>query len=149
MDELIYDVINSETELNPTTKVQYDLNNIPLDSDELLVQANPDLFYVAFSNIVSNAIKYGNEYPIRILLDFDHKNVIIKVMDQGIGIPASDLPNIFYSFYRASNVGDIYGNGLGLVLARNIFTLHDVELSLESDENIGTTVTIKIPKPVF
>ena len=73
----------------------------------------------------------------------------IKIIDQGIGIPEKDLSNIYYSFFRASNVGEIYGNGLGLVLARNIFILHDVQLDLDTEENKGTTVSVKIPKPSF
>lgn len=149
IDELIYEVIKTETELNSKSKVQFDLTNIPEDSDDLLVKANPDLFYIAFSNILSNAIKYGNDKPVRVLLEYDQFNVIIKITDEGIGIPTQDQPNIYYSFFRASNVGEIYGNGLGLVLARNIFILHDAQLILESLENKGTTVTVKIPKPSF
>ena len=113
------------------------------------MKANPDLFYIAFSNILSNAIKYGADKPVKVLLEFDQEFIIIKIIDQGIGIPEKDLSNIYYSFFRASNVGEIYGNGLGLVLARNIFILHDAQLELETVENKGTTVRVKIPKPSF
>ncbi|NQD70854.1 HAMP domain-containing histidine kinase [Sphingobacterium shayense] len=149
IDELIFEVIKTETELNSKSKVQFDLTNIPEDSDDLMVKANPDLFYIAFSNILSNAIKYGNQKPVQIHLDFDQFNVIIKIIDHGIGIPAKDQSNIYYSFFRASNVGEIYGNGLGLVLARNIFILHNAQLELDSQENQGTTVTVKIPRSGF
>ncbi|WP_254528922.1 MULTISPECIES: cell wall metabolism sensor histidine kinase WalK [unclassified Sphingobacterium] len=149
IDELLFEVIKTETELNSNSKVQFDLSNIPEDSDDLLVKANPDLFYIAFSNILSNAIKYGDDKAVKVLMEFDQEFIIIKIIDQGIGIPEKDLSNIYYSFFRASNVGEIYGNGLGLVLARNIFILHDVQLELDTEENKGTTVSVKIPKPSF
>lgn len=129
IDELLFEVIKTETELNSNCKVQFDLSNIPEDSDDLLVKANPDLFYIAFSNILSNTIKYGNNEPVKVLLEFDAEHIIIKIIDKGIGIPEKDLANIYYSFFRASNVGEIYGNGLGLVLARNIESLFRLKIT--------------------
>ncbi|MNV94970.1 Sensor protein kinase WalK [compost metagenome] len=72
--------------------------------------------------------------------------VVVKISDHGIGIPLHDQPHIFDSFYRASNVGAIYGNGLGLVLAKHIFELHHAILSVSSIENKGTSVSVFIPK---
>ncbi len=149
IDELIYEVIKNESKLNQAFKIDLDFTDIPEDSDDLLVQANRSLYYIAFSNILSNACKYGKGNPVTVQLAYDHKSVIVKIIDQGIGIPQKDVPNIYNSFFRASNVGDIYGNGLGLVLARNIFILHQAQLNLETAEDQGTTVTIKIPKQAF
>jgi len=149
LDELLYEVIKSESDANQSIVIKFDLNKIPEDSDDLLIPANPDLYHIALSNIVSNAIKYGKNKPITILLDFDEKHLIVKVADKGIGIPKVDKSHIFNSFFRASNVGHIYGNGLGLVLARNIFDLHHAHISLESEEGVGTTVIITIPKSPF
>lgn len=149
LDELLYEIIKSETGVTQLQPIKFDLNKIPVDSDDLLVRANPGLYHIAFSNILSNAIKYGKNKPITVSLEFDGKYLIVKVSDEGIGIPKVDKSHIFNSFFRASNVGDIYGNGLGLVLARNILDLHDAHISLESEEEVGTTVIVRIPKSPF
>jgi signal transduction histidine kinase len=118
IDELLYEIYKAEKSIHKDLKLSFDLTEIPEDSDELTVLANPDLFFIAFSNIISNAFKYGNGTQVGVAISSDSKNITIKVFDQGIGIPKKDQPHIFTSFYRASNVGDIYGNGLGLVLAK-------------------------------
>lgn len=149
IDELLYEIYKAEKSIHKDLKLSFDLTEIPEDSDELTVLANPDLFFIAFSNIISNAFKYGNGLQVGVAISSDSKNITIKVFDQGIGIPKKDQPHIFTSFYRASNVGDIYGNGLGLVLAKNIFDLHGAELFLNSTEGQGTLVVVTIPKTPF
>ncbi|MDM1295464.1 HAMP domain-containing histidine kinase [Sphingobacterium sp. N143] len=149
IDELLYEIYHAEKNIHKDFKLSFDLAQIPEDSDELTVLANPDLFFIAFSNIISNAFKYGNGGQVQIAISCDDKSITIQVFDKGIGIPKKDQPHIFTSFYRASNVGDIYGNGLGLVLAKNIFDLHGAELSLQSAEGQGTLVVVTLPKIVF
>jgi signal transduction histidine kinase len=71
---------------------------------------------------------------------------VVAVCDQGIGIPADDLPHIFERFYRARNVGtEIPGTGIGLVAARQIVEQHGGQIELESEEGRGTTVTVRLP----
>lgn len=145
IDELLYEVQRNEKAVSPESRIRLDFSNIPEESHRLNVFVNPDLFYIAFSNIVSNACKYGEDNTVTVSLECHLKNVLIKIADDGIGIPSQDQPHIFDSFFRASNVGQIYGNGLGLVLAKNIFDLHGAKLTVASVENKGTSVTIEIP----
>jgi signal transduction histidine kinase len=146
IDELLYDVQKSEKIMNPDCEIFLDFSHIPEDSSEMNIFVNPDLFYIAFSNIVSNACKYGDKKMVTISLVCHLNLVVVKISDHGIGIPLHDQPHIFDSFYRASNVGAIYGNGLGLVLAKHIFELHHAILSVSSIENKGTSVSVYIPK---
>lgn len=146
IDELLYDVQKSEKSMNPDCEIFLDFSHIPEDSSEMNIFVNPDLFYIAFSNIVSNACKYGDKKMVTISLVCHINLVVVKISDHGIGIPLHDQPHIFDSFYRASNVGAIYGNGLGLVLAKHIFELHHAILSVSSIENKGTSVSVYIPK---
>ncbi|WP_316839331.1 HAMP domain-containing sensor histidine kinase [Pedobacter gandavensis] len=145
IDELLYKVKESEGYLNDNHRIFLDFSNIPEDSNLLSVYVNEDLFFIGLSNIISNACKYGNEKEVKVSIEVDHSKIVIRVMDQGIGIPDRDKPHIFESFFRASNVGNIYGNGLGLVLAKNIFELHDATLTIDSTEGKGTIVTITCP----
>ncbi|MFD1770934.1 sensor histidine kinase [Sphingobacterium suaedae] len=146
IDELLYDVQKSEKHMNPNVDIFLDFSDIPEESNDMNIFVNPDLFYIAFSNVVSNACKYGNNKAVTISLGCRLDHVVVKITDQGIGIPHQDQPHIFDSFFRASNVGSIYGNGLGLVLAKNIFELHGAGLLVTSVENRGTTVQINIPQ---
>lgn len=149
IDELLYNVKESEGYLNDNHRIFLDFSNIPEDSNLLTVYVNQDLFFIGLSNIISNACKYGNEKEVKVSIEVDHSKIIIRVVDQGIGIPDQDKPHIFESFFRASNVGSIYGNGLGLVLAKNIFELHDASLTIDSTEGKGTVVTITCPIAVL
>ena len=67
------------------------------------------------------------------------------IRDRGIGIPPADIPKLFDSFYRASNVGKIKGTGLGLAIIKDYVELHQGTISVESKVNVGTVFTVIIP----
>jgi hypothetical protein len=67
------------------------------------------------------------------------------VRDEGIGIPAEDLPRVCDPFHRCGNVGETPGSGLGLAIAHRAASLHGGTLKIESIEGRGTTATITIP----
>ena len=117
--------------------------NIEADTSELHVTADRELLKKAFNNLISNAILYSKEQKI---IDINiHKNckiAEISIKDYGIGIPEDEQSNLFKSFYRGSNVRNISGVGLGLVVSKHILSLHKAVLSLTSNENIGTEVKI-------
>lgn len=100
-----------------------------------------------FVNLLSNAIKYspgGGE--VRFEVRREGEDVVFRVRDQGIGIPAAELPHLFESFHRASNVGDIQGTGLGLAIAKNAVDMHDGTIEVESVVGQGTTFTVTLPR---
>ncbi len=78
----------------------------------------------------------------------DHDSAVIQVRDTGIGIPEHDQKELFTRFYRASNAitRRIPGTGLGLTIVRTIVTSHGGDLILESREDQGTTVTVRLPR---
>ena len=69
--------------------------------------------------------------------------ISVVISDDGCGIPAEHLPNVKKKFYKANQT--IRGSGIGLALADEIMRLHNGSLTIESQENVGTTVTITIP----
>jgi PAS domain S-box-containing protein len=102
------------------------------------------------ANLVLNSIKYspqGGRVEIALArCDLDSAPAAeITVHDTGIGIPAADLPRIFDRFYRASNVGDIPGTGIGMTGVRQIVEEHCGSVDVMSSEGAGTTVTLRIP----
>lgn len=97
-----------------------------------------------FLNIIDNALKYSDSGALINISAFEQdKYIIIKVEDSGCGINKSDLPFVKQKFYKA-NISK-RGSGIGLAIANEIVTLHDGELDIDSEENVGTTVTIKLP----
>jgi signal transduction histidine kinase len=102
-------------------------------------------------NLVSNAIKYspdGGDIVVRAWPECidGHAWAAFSVQDQGIGIPAADLPNIFSSFFRGSNVdADTGGFGLGLAGARQIVVQHGGRIDVASTVGVGTTFTVWLP----
>ena len=100
-----------------------------------------------FVNLLSNALKYspgGGE--VRFEVRRQGEDVVFRVRDQGIGIPADELPHLFASFHRASNVGEIQGTGLGLAIAKNAVDMHDGTIDVESVLGQGTTFTVTLPR---
>ena len=93
-------------------------------------------------NLVVNACKYSNDRPVQLSLYVVKDKIKIGIIDEGIGIPASELKYVFEPFYRASNTDRFEGHGVGLPLARNIIRLHNGELLISSQEGKGTAVEI-------
>ena len=97
-------------------------------------------------NLLSNALKYseGKADP-EINLIFDENEVVITVVDFGIGIPESEQSSIFQSFFRASNTLSIQGIGLGMVIIKQFIEQHNGTISFKSELNKGTTFKLTLP----
>ncbi len=95
-------------------------------------------------NLISNAIKYS-EKTIFMVTEVQERGIIIKVKDQGIGIPKEEQEYLFTRFFRAKNAINIQGTGLGLNIVRKYLELMNGEITFESQLNVGTTFTITLP----
>ncbi len=98
-------------------------------------------------NLIGNAIKYSPQGgPIDVRVARQDGFAVLQVHDEGVGIPAADLPAIFEPFTRGSNVeGRITGTGLGLTGTRKIVEHHGGTLEVESREGQGSTFTVRLP----
>ena len=102
-------------------------------------------------NLLSNAIKYSPEGgAITITVTSEEADgkawAVLGIEDQGIGIPASDLPRVFDRFHRAKNVArQIKGSGIGLASAHHIIEQHHGTISVASKEGVGSIFTIRLP----
>ena len=106
------------------------------------------LLKICLSNLLINAYKYSPKDG-RIEICIDHQRsgkLIISVKDSGIGIPKEDQVHIFSKFFRAGNVSNIRGTGLGLSLTKKIVQLMGGVISFTSEENRGTTFVMKFKK---
>jgi signal transduction histidine kinase len=113
------------------------------------IKMDPELIKQVFSNLIENAIKYSpDETSITINSMEKEGFVIIKITDQGPGIPAQDLPNLFMKFYRSANAksSPIKGSGLGLYLAKYFTELHKGRIFVESNYGQGTVFIVELPQ---
>ena len=103
------------------------------------------------TNLLDNAVKYSTE-KIKISVrarNLDRKNVIIRIRDEGIGIPEGDLKRVFKRFYRVANLTTQKkkGTGLGLFIVKSIIRNHGGRITAESDgEGKGSVFTIRLPR---
>lgn len=112
------------------------------DSFAMVVNANPYLLKMAIGNIIANARKYSDNKPVEIVL----KNSVLRIIDQGIGIPPEELSRIYQPFYRGSNTRAYAGNGIGLSLSLRILQTYGAEIDITSELSRGTTVAISFAK---
>jgi signal transduction histidine kinase len=114
-----------------------------------LIRSNKYNMDHLFSNLISNAIKYTTkEGKVTISIKDRGGNIELWVSDTGIGIPQTDLPNIFNEFYRGTNAKAhaFKGTGLGLSIVKRIVQIQGGKIGIESDVGKGTTVNVLLPK---
>jgi len=119
---------------------------VNLETSPLKVQADPTRLAQVFDNLISNAVKYAPDSTVKITLDTQDEHAHIEFSDQGPGIPAENLPNIFTRFYRVPNQNrSVRGTGLGLFICRRIINAHEGEITAVSKYGEGTTFHIYLP----
>ena len=111
-----------------------------------MITADGNLLARAVGNLISNAIKYGKDGKnIKVALKQEENYVIMSVLNYGPIIPKEDIVHIFDRFYRVENSRseETGGSGLGLAIAKQIITLHNGSIDVQSDYN-GTMFEIKL-----
>jgi signal transduction histidine kinase len=113
------------------------------------IRIDPEQIKTVFKNILSNAIKYSrpDSDPVRIFVKSRLPHIAVQIADKGIGIPQDELRFIFEPFYRVdkSRAKDTGGYGLGLSLCKTIMEAHGGRIEVESEPDVGTTVTLFFP----
>jgi signal transduction histidine kinase len=109
-------------------------------------RADESLVRHILGNLVANAVKYSPAgTPVDLGVRRDGDSAVFRISDRGIGIPADELPQLFQAFSRASNVGDIPGSGLGLVIVKRCVDLHGGAITVESRPGEGSAFTVRLP----
>ncbi len=144
-DELIWEAKAIIDKLNPQNKIGVELSFLPEDPRKLKINGNRPLLQLALVNLLNNACKYSYNKPVSVHIGASNQQVIIVILDKGVGIPEEEIKFIFDPFFRASNSKLFEGYGIGLPLARNIITLHNGTLNVSSKVGVGTTVQVRLP----
>jgi two-component system phosphate regulon sensor histidine kinase PhoR len=128
--------------------------DLRLPSELPAVIGDADQLTQVLQNLLDNAVKYGRERGT-VRLDVavappGRPGVVVTVTDQGAGIPREHLPRLTERFYRVDTGRSraAGGTGLGLAIVKHIVNRHRGQLSIESEEGVGTTVTVWLPQAV-
>lgn len=144
INQLIKDVIKKHEFLARVKKIKINQELDPL----FPVMVDPELMKQVLSNLIENAIKYSpDDSTVLVKSREENDQVLVEVIDQGVGIPTVDLPNIFMKFFRSHNVktSTIKGTGLGLYLAQYFVQLHKGQISVSSEPGQGSKFTVHLP----
>lgn len=112
------------------------------------IVSDTHLLRMVIGNIIGNAVKYtpeGGKVTVRSLQN--ENNIVITVADTGIGIPKEELDHLFTKIFRASNAQALVpdGTGLGLYIAEQAVKIVGGKITVQSEQNVGTTFTITLP----
>jgi signal transduction histidine kinase len=142
IDELIWEVADYWTAKAGKGKFIVNIVSLPEDHDKLLISANKALLAIALNNIISNGYKFSNNEPVQCDLDAGNDHITIIITDRGIGIPQGETEKVFRSFYRASNVKNYHGTGIGLYITAKIINLFNGTIAVSSESGQGASVII-------
>lgn len=118
--------------------------NLSCDIDDAVLYINQSHLEIIYNNLISNAIKFTNpKGNIIISLKNKDNEIVFSVKDDGIGINKEVGNHIFEKFYQADTSHSSEGNGLGLALVKKVIDVIGGEILVESEENKGSTFTVK------
>jgi signal transduction histidine kinase len=120
--------------------------DITFPDDFPAVYADPDKIEQVLTNLVENAVKYSDGGEISVTGQMTDTEVEVAVRDQGVGIPADQLPLIFTKFYRRAGHAAPSGTGLGLFIARGLVEAHGGRIWADSAAGQGTTLRFRLPR---
>ncbi|QEC52611.1 signal transduction histidine kinase [Anseongella ginsenosidimutans] len=144
LDELLLEIKKDINENNPGNKVQLDFSNAR-EEERLYLAGSRSLIKIALTNIAENASKFSANNDVELGLYDKGPEIMVRIWDRGVGIPENELKYIYDPFFRASNVRNIKGFGIGLPLAYKIMSLHGGRIRVESVENEGTVFELYFP----
>lgn len=144
VNKLVEDVLKR---LKPLTR-EKNLEMVFESYRNIIAEIDEVKYQLVITNLVENAIKYNRDYGlIKVTLNADHREFTLKVKDTGIGIPEDSREKIFDRFYRVDKTRsrDTGGTGLGLSIVHKTVIMHNGSIVCDSEEDKGTTFTIKNP----
>ncbi len=119
------------------------------DVEECLIEGDYGRLRQMFIAVLDNAIKYSEfGKTVNVKAAKQECGIVISIKDYGCGIPKDELDNIFTKFYRAGQRRE-KGSGLGLSIIKNIAERHDIQITIESVWQEGTTVRFTIPDTII
>lgn len=146
LDELLLDTRSHILKAHPDYHIELIFEQEAADDDRMItIQGNLYLLNIAFANLMENNCKYSADKSSIIQISYWDKWTIVRLSDDGIGMSASDLQNMFTLFYRGNQDTVVEGHGIGMTLSQKIIHLHQGKISVYSEQGKGTTFVVELP----
>ncbi len=145
IDELLFEIQQALQIQNIDYQIIIDFDDIPDNEQSITVFGNEALLQTVFNNLIDNACKYSKNKRAEVKISFEGKKCIVRVSDNGIGIPSSELKRIFEPLHRAHNATSFKGYGIGLSVCRRIVDMHQGQISVRSEVNKGSIFEVILP----
>jgi signal transduction histidine kinase len=142
LDEILFSVKEEIIKRKPGYTVVVDYEKIPDYEQDVTIMGNKRLLKILIINLIDNACKFSDNKKAIVKIDIDQENVTLKFIDNGIGIPKDELEKVIQPLYRARNVNGQVGHGIGLSIVQRIAEIHYSKININSEINVGTTVSI-------
>ena len=142
LNEVIDNIRSYYTDKLETIKTEFEINKF----DNCMLKGDKDRVVEVLQNIIENAIKYGDGKKIGISFSEEEDCKLISVLNTGCSLKEDDLPHIFDSFYRGSNVKKQEGSGLGLYICKQLLIKMDGDIFAKISEDGNFIVTVVIRK---
>jgi signal transduction histidine kinase len=129
------------------THRKYNINT-NINETSVLVKIDRNAMKLAVNNLLDNAVKFSPENSeVKVTLEKQGEKLLLKIKDDGIGIPKNEQGSIFEKFYRTKDAlrHSITGTGLGLTIVKQIVEAHNGEIGVESEPGKGSSFTVTIP----
>lgn len=145
IDQLIREVFGLYRIQSPLHSFQ-----LELQTEQTIIYGDRDKLRQVFVNLISNAVKYSPTGGyVRVICRQEGGRLLVEIHDEGLGIPAEAIPQLFTKFYRVDNSDrrEIGGTGLGLAIVQEIVHIHHGEIAVTSESGRGSTFTVSLPLP--
>jgi signal transduction histidine kinase len=110
------------------------------------VDADKERLEQVIFNLIGNAVKFSNDdCEVMVRAEVNEHDLLVQVIDHGIGIPNESMPLLFQRFYRVEASSSIGGSGLGLYISRQIIEAHGGRIWVESEAGVGSTFSFTLP----
>ncbi|HMB25383.1 MAG: sensor histidine kinase, partial [Chloroflexota bacterium] len=117
---------------------------------ELQVMGDSSGLQQVFINLINNAVKFSRQNgTVEVIAKEDETQVLVEIVDSGVGIPEQAIPHLFERFYRAKNVtiAEIPGSGIGLYIVKSIIEELGGTIQVKSVLDHGTTFIVSLKRP--
>lgn len=138
IDELLWQLQEHWNKIKNQGKLIIEFEELPMDTEQLVLRINKNLLEIAINNIISNAFKFSDQRDVRCMLSVKNQLLQIEIKDLGKGISDEDKQHIYQPFYTSKQKTSLNGSGMGLYMAHKIITLANGEISFTSDSH-GTS----------
>jgi signal transduction histidine kinase len=138
-------VVSSIGQIAAAKNVQIEISS----SDDAFAEFDEDRMIQVLTNLISNGIKFcsKNQGWVKIDYTIENNQLIVRVQDNGAGVPEEDLPYVFDKFYQSKNQNTIKpeGSGLGLAISKRIVERHNGSISVVNKSNSGANFSFRFP----